>query len=330
MKSFFVIVFLFFGLNLHTQAQYSFNTTQTTYQDLVNPTSLNQGAIWDATDIYQIYFNFNFEIYGQNFTALNVYAGGGLHFPGLGNKQLFVFHSPFGGYFLQDKGTSSSLSSIGYEISGVSGQQILKIEWKNAGFPLGYPNGDSTDYANYQIWLFESDSHIEIHFGNNQFDNGTFGQGGPPQTYTLSIKFLFDTCSDMFGLQGPANLPSYWFFNSCVPNYTFIDNNPDPGITYNIYPTTTSIQAIAETDLMVYPNPTSDEIQIADLPESFDLKDVELLDITGRMVLQTSNFITSSNTINGSLKQLTDGVYFLKLTGKNGTTLSKKVLKQGS
>ncbi len=324
-----ILALLCLLISYTTIAQYTVTTTMNTYQDLSNPISLNQGAMWTDATTYQIFFNFDFDIYGQNFTALNVYAGGGLHFPGLGNKQLFVVHSPFGGYFLTDKGTSSSQSPIGYEISGTAGNQILKIEWKNAGFPQTVPNPNPADFIDYQIWLFESDNHIEIRFGPNQFNRESFGQS--PGTQTLSVKFLYDTCNDMLGLQGSANLPSYSFYNSCVPNYTFIDGSPNAGITYVFNPSVgTAVTKVIEKEIKIYPNPTSSEILIEDLPESFELKHLEVCDITGRILLMNDNFEQNFELISVSLNDLLDGIYFLKLIGKEGTIISKKIIKEGN
>jgi hypothetical protein len=311
-------------------AQYTVNTTSNPYQDLVNATSLNQGAVWANSSIYQIYFNFNFEINGQVYTALNVHAGGGLSFPGLGVKELFVVHSPFGGYFLQDKGTTVSQSSISYTISGIVGQRILKIQWKDAGFvPNGTTPTNTADFMNYQIWLFEQDNHIEIRFGDNQFDRTTFGQSASSSNHTLSIKLLHDDCNNMLGLQGAANLPSYWFFNSCIPNYTFISGAPSSGVTYVFWPVIfTNINKIMEDAVRIYPNPTTKDIWIDAIPESFGLESISLHDITGKTVLTKHTRGWTNTAIPLTLQNLPSGIYIVNLRGKNGTIHSRKIIKQ--
>ncbi|MFK7799451.1 MAG: T9SS type A sorting domain-containing protein [Aureispira sp.] len=321
---------LYFIMSSVLMAQYTFNTTSNTYQDLVNPTSLNQGAVWTNSSIYQIYFNFNFEINGQTCTALNVHAGGGLSFPGLGVKELFVVHSPFGGYFLQDKGTTASQSSIDYTISGIVGERILKIQWKNAGFkPYGLIPPNTADFMNYQIWLFEQNNHIEIRFGSSQFDRTSFGQSPSSNNSTLSVKLLYDNCNNMLGLQGAANLPSYWFFNSCVPNYTFISGAPNTGVTYVFRPViATNINEVIEHTIEVYPNPTTENILIDGVPESFGLENITLHDVTGRIVLTKQTIGLVDTAISLTLENLPCGIYILKLSGKDGTIYSRKIIKQ--
>lgn len=277
---FFICVYLF--LSSVVMAQYTVNTTFNTYQDLSNPTSLNQGAVWTNNSIYQIYFNFNFEINGQNY-----------------------------------RGTTTSLSPVGYEITGTPGNQILKVEWKNAGFIVGGPMVNPADFISYQIWLFESDNHIEIRFGANQFNSATFGRTGGNDP-TMSIKLFYDGCSNVLGLQGAANLPSYWFFNSCVPNYTFVDGSPNSGLTYVFNPTTfTGVDKLMENKINVYPNPTTSNLLVEGIPTSFGLKRLEIADVTGRTLLIEEYSKVIGEPISMNVEALPKGIYFLKLIGEN-------------
>ena len=315
-------------LNPVLKGQYSMNTALLPYQDLAAPISVTGGSVWNEGSNFPIYFNFNFAISGQTYTALSVQAGGGLNFPGLGTKELFVYHTPFGGYLLKDKGVSSSISSIGYEISGNSGQHILKVQWKNAGFVQWYSTSDTADYVDFQIWLFEADNHIEIHFGNSSTDPGTYGypvatsdpNPGP------SIKFWFDQCSNFLGVTGPANLPSYWFYNSCTPNYTFIDGTPSIGITYFINPSQTSgLSDIGIKDLKIFPNPAQDFITLSGTGD-FNAVDISIMDAYGQSYSPEKIYLENPDLLSVSVKNLAPGIYFIRLTGgDNKTTISKLV-----
>lgn len=220
-------------ISYFTFGQYSVTTDTTNYQPLSNPTSVNNGSVWDENSSFVVHFNFGFTIFGVTHDSLVLKAGGGLHFLGMRENELFVFHTPFGGYMLKDKGTMSSLSPINYEISGSSGQQILKVEWRNAGFVSWYPTSDTADFASFQIWLFENDSHFEIHFGNSQTSAGTFGS--PDSTNDEdpgpSIKLWFNDSSSVLSLEGEPNAPSYGFYDLTEPNYYFIDGTPSIGTT---------------------------------------------------------------------------------------------------
>lgn len=231
MKNIFFLIFIFIG-NI-SFGQYTVTTDTNLYQTLSNPTSLNNGAIWDETSSFTINFNFGFTIYGVTYDSLNLKAGGGLNFLGQSEHELFVFHTPFGGYMLKDKGILSSQSQIKYEISGLSGNQILKIEWQNAGLTQWYPTSNSNDFVTFQIWLFENDSHFEVRFGNSQTSPGTFGY--PDSTNDEnpgpSIKLWFNDSSSVLSLEGQPNAPSYGFYDLTEPQYYFIDGTPSMGTT---------------------------------------------------------------------------------------------------
>jgi hypothetical protein len=320
-------VFIFISVLLWSslQAQYSMNTTFSTYQELTNPVSVNNGNVWNSGSDYTIFFNFNFYIYDQNYTALSVRGGGGLNFPGDGVKELFVFHTPFGGYMLRDKGTTNSLSSIDYEISGDTGQQVLKIQWENAGFEQWYTSSDISDFVDFQIWVFESDNHIEIHFGNHQADPGTYGY--PEATNDPnpgpSIKFKFDTCSNIFALTGPCDLPSYWFMDACQPNYSFIDGTPSNGITYNIYPTNVGLTEKYTEKITLFPNPASDWCVVNLSPS---VNNINLL-ITNALGLELVRINNIKNEERINLSKIQSGLYLYKVIQGNSIISKGKLIK---
>lgn len=317
-----ILITLLSLIALSVNAQYTVNTISQPYQPLSNPTIVTSpNSPWDANSIYQVYFNFDFDIYGQNYTALNLYAGGGLKFAGLGQKELLVVHSPFGGYFLEDLEDTNNPSTIGYTIEGNAGSRILKIEWTNAGFKNSSNSGDMIDF---QIWLYEQTNCFEIRFGTNQFSSSSFGQS-PNQTQTLSIKLSYDDCSNILGIKGAANLPSYWFYNSCFPNYSFLDGNPNSGVTYVICPSTTTNTSAIEQDnaVTIYPNPTQDIITIK---TAIDLNNysAQLFDLTGKQLPVVLN--TTDNSMD--IHTIPSGMYTLILSNEAGNVIHKKIIKQ--
>jgi hypothetical protein len=309
-----------------SEAQYSMTTKMEAYQELDNPTSVNLDEVWNEGSNYQVYFNFDFQIYGQTYTALNVIAGGGISFPGLGEKQLFVYHTPFGGYLLKDKGETNSISEINYEINGEAGQRILKIEWKNAGFVQWFTISDPTDYVDMQIWLIESDNHIEIHFGDNQTAPSTYGypEATSDSNPGPSIKFWFDSCDNVLCLTGAANLPSYNFYSICNPNYYFVDGTPSNGIIYSFIPTGSGgVQEFVSEKISVYPNPFTEQITITFSDEQINTV-IKLLDLNGKAIR-----VLNISGIEYKIERgdLTAGIYFLQINnGKN--IITKKVILQ--
>lgn len=328
MKQLAILLFILFQTSL-VKAQYTFISKTTPYQELSNPISLNQGQVWNNGSYFPVYFNFNFSILGQNYTAVNVKAGGGLNFPGLGMKELFVFHTPFGGYLLSDKDSVTSESDISYEVSGTAGQQILKVQWKNAGFVQWYTTSDTNDFVDFQVWLFEADNHIEVHFGPSLTDPGTYGfpnANGNPNPGS-SFKFWFDSCSNVFGLSGPANLPSYLYFNSCTPNYVFIDGTPSNGMTYILNPPGMSIDEYSNIDFSLYPNPAAQFISVSDLKKPGEISHIQITNNTGTAVLNFEKSDIAFPDFEIQIEFLPDGVYFLNVYDNEGNIKSEKFIK---
>ena len=84
---------------------------------------------------------------------------------------------------IADRGynTPISESDVFYKLTGEPGSRIFKLEWKNVGFYREIAEqGTANNYTNFQLWIYEGSSDIEVRFGPNytpdfdyiHFDNG--------------------------------------------------------------------------------------------------------------------------------------------------------------
>lgn len=321
-----ISLFLIVILSLGAKAQFTNSVSRVAYAEIDSPTSLNGTAVWNHLTSYPVYLPFTFYLHGQAYTAVNVQAGGGINFPGSGYKQLNVWWVAFaGGFYLKDKGTSTSRSSVSYRISGTAGNRVLKVQWKNAGFKQVGSRVDTTDYVDYQIWLFETDSHIEIHFGRSSTSIVTWGGSGSADGTELILQY--DTCSNIFCIIGPANLPSYSITNYCSPTATHISGVPDSGIVYNIRSISTGVNVIAseENGLNLYPNPSQGSINVSGIsPNTKALKVINLLGV----VCSNSPVDASIRSINIPIDGLPAGNYFLTAEDTDGSRIYRRFVKQ--
>jgi hypothetical protein len=311
LKSHFLsMLFLLTSFNIPiANAQYTFYVSSSLYQPLSNPVSLNNGSVWDENSNFQVFHNFNFEVNGQIYTAVNVESGG-LNFPGFGLKMLGFFHTPFGGYMLKDRGDSVSLSPVAYEITGGIGQRILKVEWKNAGIVQWFTTSDTADFVDFQIWLFESDNHIEIHFGNSHTDSGTWGSA-----LGVNPLFIFDACGNTLCHTGPANLPSYGFYDLCNPNYYFINGSPSMNIVYNYNsPFPAGINNRSENPFLIYPNPVNDKLNVTSGTTIMQIQEMVIYNSYGIPAVEKRN-LNIDQTI--SLDGLPSGIYQISIRTKD-------------
>ncbi|MBK6521543.1 MAG: T9SS type A sorting domain-containing protein [Sphingobacteriaceae bacterium] len=82
--------------------------------------------------------------------------------------------------------------------------------------------------------------------------------------------------------------------------------------------TSVSKNVILNSDVVVYPNPAKDIVNV-ELPANTIAEKMEIMDVTGRIVLSTDN----SNSLNTS--SITKGIYLLKVSSGN-STIQKQVI----
>ena len=70
----------------------------------------------------------------------------------------------------------------------------------------------------------------------------------------------------------------------------------------------------------IYPNPTRNTFAI-----SSDVAQVEIYNITGQMIRTFTNVISNQEL---DINNLEAGIYLVKMTDNNGTSLTKKLIKE--
>ena len=77
-------------------------------------------------------------------------------------------------------------------------------------------------------------------------------------------------------------------------------------------------QYLTENDVVVYPNPVADQLTVSLRTNAFQVSDLAVYDINGKLILSQS---VSDNQIHVTAQQLASGHYFLRLSdGKNSVT----------
>ena len=118
--------------------------------------------------------------------------------------------------------------------------------------------------------------------------------------------------------------------------YNLIDNTPititSPTATialtpgqFRVYgnkPSTLSTDELElnKTNIDLYPNPTKNSFVI-----SADATQVEIYNITGQLIKSFSNVISNQQL---DITNLETGMYLIKITDVNGTSQSKKLIKE--
>ncbi|MBX3253595.1 MAG: T9SS type A sorting domain-containing protein [Chitinophagaceae bacterium] len=119
---------------------------------------------------------------------------------------------------------------------------------------------------------------------------------------------------------------------SVKSDYNFTDNNPlygknfyrlkqvDFGGKYEYSPVRV-VSFDKESNISIYPNPVTDKVTITGLKGGESIK---FYDVTGRIVHQ-SKAVNASVII--TLEKVSEGVYYISITGKDGAVSSHKIVK---
>ncbi len=311
------IIFLIVALSLNAQ-DYTITTTTGTYTDLVNSTSLNNDAPWDDPE-FLIPIGFNFQYF--NTTISQIYIddctfGAGLKPNPVDNVNSQIL-TAYGadiidrGYdFNNTTATTGALSNISYKLEGAPGSRILKIEWKNVGFHSDIEdNGISTDFTNFQLWLFEGSNAIEIHFGPNSITQPDLAYDAETGT---SIEFANSYNCNTETLSGNASVVNGTPTNPNIISSSLLDDNFIDGTIPNgtIYRFVNSSLSTSEFNLnpkiTIYPNPSSDFITISGIETT---KTYSIYDALGRII--EKNKTIQNKTIN--ITGYKNGLYYIAL-----------------
>ena len=214
----------------------------------------------------------------------------------------------------------SSISPIRYKVDGATGNRILKIEWKNAGFYEELEaNLTLNDFVNVQCWIYESDGCIEYRMGPTvAAPTSYYGSDGP----VIGLGY-FDNASEFFDwgyyLIGQAGNPNI------INDFEPMSNTPTDGTVYRFCPSPIVVSSkdveLNKTTFEVIPNPAEDIIQLA--LNGLSASNVQVYNMMGQEMAITE--INSNSSI--SIAHLNAGLYLIQVETEEGI-LSQKFIKQ--
>lgn len=214
------------------------------------------------------------------------------------------------GYFMNFNKRDDA-STISYLIEGEPGDKVLKVQWKNVGFPHGLP----TDYINFQIWLYQKSGVIELRMGPNQVQGpDTYKENGPWLGAFTSPK-TFTEMTEKCWITGDPASPA--FDTKKTLQFKRLTGTPAPGTLYRLTPATEA-SVLPERgnarELRLLPNPAGDIV-------TFDLGDapaanatVRVIDMSGSIV---SELLLKQHERMIDVAALPGGAYVVEVT--NGT-----------
>lgn len=220
------------------------------------------------------------------------------------------------GYFMNFSKRDET-STISCLIAGEPGDRILKVQWKNVGFPHGLP----TDYINFQIWLHQKSGIIELRIGPNQVQGpDAYKENGPWLGAFTSPKTFTEMTEKCWITGDPAN-PI--LDTKKVMQFKRLTGTPAPGTMYRLTPTAEAsvLPRSGDTrELRLLPNPVADIV-------TFDLGDALATDATIRVIDMGGSIVAErrlkedERTID--VAALPGGAYVVEITRGNERYVGK-------
>jgi hypothetical protein len=294
-----LLAFGWFWTGLFSQ-EYQFELGTSTYTDLENPNELiPPGDFWDGQE-WTVPIGFDFHFFGAVYDSTLFWEG------------TFFFQDPeifldaFGAVFIDRvlyTMDPNNRSRVGYRTDGPIGNRIFKFEVKNAGFF----SGDADDFANYQLWLYEATSVLEVHFGPSAVNPEVYQDDGWNGPFIGIANFQIN---EFLYLDQDPLAP---FEYTVDENTDGLDGTPPNGTVYRFIPNTSSTQIPEKEEVRLW---VSDSQLIGKKLDSKAFPVWSMTDVTGRSIFQERP--TSQLATGVLLPDLIPGVYWVTLAGTKG------------
>lgn len=309
------------GIGLQSNAQrYTFNSATDAYNHLADPVNISPEQAWD--NFYQaIPLGFEMEIMGIKSDTLYVNSFGIYTKKWMNSNEGFAAIIPFvaGTTGFADRAYLSGSSTqpiaqsrVGYLFTGEIGQRVLKIEYRNVKFKNSISN---TDAINLTIALYEADNKIEFRYGDiilKTSKRELFGEKESPVIQLARIN-ANEQVEELIALSGNAKSPA--MISSGLPELNTV---PAKNTCYTFSSINLGIKnpGTIESLLTLYPNPAENNISLSKETELLKNQPVTIIDMAGRIVLNTSSDAVGKINI----QALPAGSYWLS-TGDAGNPL---------
>jgi len=329
-------VVLLSALSTHAQElPYTFTVETGPYADLANPTSLNNGVVWDDPDFIAP-IGFDFEYMGSVYNTISFGGiasyGGELVFGNINDLTLWDNIMPYGMDLMDggfDTDAQISESDISYEVIGAPGARIFKLQWKNVAF-----YNDQAPYSmrmNFQMWLYEFSNNIEFWYGPSenldtfviQDLNGILVGMSQQLDVSNQTNPTAQNCWVLTGdplNPGVSNNPTIMD----IENITLLLNTPPANYVYAFRTGIASVGEVVNQEMIAELYPTQVYTSFNIVTQENEKVQLTILDAMGKAV--DSQLLDGGfQTVNA--EQLSAGAYFVKMSSDSGTTVKRFVKK---
>jgi hypothetical protein len=317
-----LLVFLLSVCVASAKAQYQLTVLENqTYTEITNPTFEipDNSQFWGNVTTKG---NINFNAFGSSYelTNNNVFIPlkqGYAYFTN--NSRSTTLYAARGEFDGRNGNNGTSVFSFANETIG--GEQVFKMQWKNVGFE----NQDSTNYINFQLWLYESSGIIEMRYGAmnvaaNIWETGANG----PIVGLLEMDNSFNTIFNRTWLTGNAQSP----VETKTGTFLHLDNTPKEGTVYKFTPQTTSVNEVSSfNNYKVYPTVIEEQntLKVEQLSQCNSAQTLKVYNTLGKVILEE---ILTNTTQLIQLPEIESGFYYVSIEKEGKVLGTTKLIKK--
>jgi len=335
----FIFLTLSFSLTAQSVERYNFSHRTEAYRSIESSgTNIAEGLTWDD-ELFLMPLEFEMSLFGKSVeTVVGVTNGWILHPDGLMSdfpESLCFLFADFADLGLNSS-TREPESPIYIYTTGVAGEKVAILEYKNAGFYKEDPT--IRDYVNFQFKFFEKDNAIEMHFGPSEVINLQEIFGPFPGPFIgITYNTSFDTITE------EIELDTFLSIKGDQNNFSAIHSNTKtniftPDIYFTGWPKENQVfrfvpgmlianRDISKDEFKVFPNPYHEKFIFQSTSPISNTEVLQLKNSLGQNIKIEIQKISDRLIEIKTDAQLPSGVYMLTLSSQNGV-VSKSVVKR--
>lgn len=226
-------------------------------------------------------------------------------------------------------GTISNISSSPSVTASIISDSLLEIGYPNISY-IGMGTTDNTAIINFNhssSTVFPGVSAVSSD-GNGDYSSFVTIKSG--QSY-LSVLTGAERWGDYSGSQRKYDQPGTVWINGMYGNTGKKNNTWIAELSLNPIAGINNSSKLKTTDnLLLYPNPTADVMNVSIVLENTEYLQFELVDVTGKQIkiLLKEKVKEGKSNFSFSTSPLNSGVYFLKVSSGSREILSQKLIKE--
>lgn len=208
---------------------------------------------------------------------------------------------------------TSQVAEASYIVDGTYPDQILKVQFKRAGF---VSESVHSSYIHFQIWLYETSDIIEMRYGPSSItssqavpgDIGIFHEDGFGTLNSIEV----------YGISASPTADT-----GVMVDGQHLTDVPANGTIYRFTPTTVNIEEKNTSEKIITLYDPARKVIIVNVPGYTSALSCDIYNIAGQKICSaTLNEKTNRIPVN----DIASGLYVIKTFGKKGTSICKILL----